>query len=219
MEGNSELASKYKLTYFNIHGRGQPIRMMMALAGQPYEDNRKELEEWFEKHKQDAPLGKLPYLTTEDGHLTCSVAIYNFLATKLKFQPDSEWQRAQSESVMIAAGDLLTTVGTNVYVHTIYKLKPIPEDIEEKRQMCRDEIKKKIDFFSSVAKPGAKFLFGDKMTVADFSLYSINDYCCLQFPETRTVNKRFDSLISNMEADEKFADYLKNRPPSARFGT
>ena len=42
-------------------------------------------------------------------------------------------------------------------------MKPIPDDIEEKKQVCREEIKKKYEFFSTVAKTGAKFMFGDKV--------------------------------------------------------
>ena len=42
-------------------------------------------------------------------------------------------------------------------------MKPIPDDIEEKKQAWKEEIKKKYEFFSTVAKTGAKFMFGDKV--------------------------------------------------------
>ncbi len=38
----------YKLTYFNGRGRGEPIRMLFALAGQEFEDNRVGGDSWQE---------------------------------------------------------------------------------------------------------------------------------------------------------------------------
>lgn len=37
---------KYKLTYFNMTGLGEPIRMLFAYGGIKYEDNRIETEDW-----------------------------------------------------------------------------------------------------------------------------------------------------------------------------
>jgi len=36
----------YKLTYFNARGLGEPIRLIFAQAGVPYEDVRVERSEW-----------------------------------------------------------------------------------------------------------------------------------------------------------------------------
>lgn len=37
---------KYKLTYFNLKGLGEPLRIMFAYAGIIYEDIRIEREDW-----------------------------------------------------------------------------------------------------------------------------------------------------------------------------
>ncbi|VDO93495.1 unnamed protein product [Soboliphyme baturini] len=36
----------YKLTYFDIKGLGEPIRLLFAYVGQPYEDVRVTIEDW-----------------------------------------------------------------------------------------------------------------------------------------------------------------------------
>lgn len=36
----------YKLKYFNARGRAEVIRMVFAVAGVPYEDNRMEGKAW-----------------------------------------------------------------------------------------------------------------------------------------------------------------------------
>ena len=38
------------------------------------------------------------------------------------YQPESEWDRAQSESLMITANDLSQTISTNIYIYTVYKV-------------------------------------------------------------------------------------------------
>jgi len=40
--------SQYKLTYFNIRGRGELARLIFATAGVEYEDNRVERPQWPE---------------------------------------------------------------------------------------------------------------------------------------------------------------------------
>lgn len=50
---------------------------------------------------------------------------------------------------------------------------PEPEDMKEKLQAARDEITKKYEFFSKTAKPGAKYLFGDKVRGA------LRILCCI----------------------------------------
>ncbi|KAK3101193.1 hypothetical protein FSP39_001657 [Pinctada imbricata] len=42
---------KYKLTYFNVRGRGEIIRLALTVAGQEFEDNRFEHNEWPEIKK------------------------------------------------------------------------------------------------------------------------------------------------------------------------
>lgn len=41
----------YKFYYFPVRNLGEPIRMLLNYAGQPFEDVRIPLEEWQEKWK------------------------------------------------------------------------------------------------------------------------------------------------------------------------
>lgn len=40
------MAENYKLRYFNMRGRGEPIRLIFALANVEFEDIRVKAEEW-----------------------------------------------------------------------------------------------------------------------------------------------------------------------------
>lgn len=43
---NKNMAPKYKLNYFNITAKGEPIRLLFHAAGVEFEDNRVAFEEW-----------------------------------------------------------------------------------------------------------------------------------------------------------------------------
>ena len=45
---------QYKLTYFNLRGRGELIRLLFAYAGQEYEDFRFEIAEWPEYKESES---------------------------------------------------------------------------------------------------------------------------------------------------------------------
>jgi len=44
--------SKIKLIYFDIRGLAEPIRWMLQIAGQPFEDERIPLDQWPEQKKR-----------------------------------------------------------------------------------------------------------------------------------------------------------------------
>ena len=58
---------QYKLTYFNIRGRGELARLVFAAAGQEFIDHRIDYPDW-PALKPTTPFGSLPLLDiTEDG--------------------------------------------------------------------------------------------------------------------------------------------------------
>ena len=72
---------QYKLYYFNLLGRAELSRLILAAAGQEYEDVRIERENW-PKLKESTPFGKMPLLEVHDGSnvfkLSQSIAIGKF---------------------------------------------------------------------------------------------------------------------------------------------
>lgn len=54
-----------KLTYFDIEGVAEPVRLALALAGVPFEDVRVKFPDWPEL-KPKTPYGQLPILQIDD---------------------------------------------------------------------------------------------------------------------------------------------------------
>ena len=46
LKSNMSTTPKYKLTYFNVTARAEPIRLILAAAGVKYEDVRIKREDW-----------------------------------------------------------------------------------------------------------------------------------------------------------------------------
>ncbi|KAG7363067.1 glutathione S-transferase, N-terminal domain containing protein [Nitzschia inconspicua] len=57
---------KIKLTYFDIEGAAEPVRLALALSGVDYEDERIKFPDWKEL-KPKTPYGQLPLMAVDDG--------------------------------------------------------------------------------------------------------------------------------------------------------
>jgi len=56
----------YKLYYFNFKAKAELIRVILAAAGQEFEDVRFEREDW-PKYKPLSPFGQVPFFEEHNG--------------------------------------------------------------------------------------------------------------------------------------------------------
>ncbi|CAF3454297.1 unnamed protein product, partial [Rotaria sp. Silwood2] len=72
--------SDLKLYYFNLQARGELTRLILAVAGQKYEDIRFDFNQWPE-FKSKMILGQCPVLELADGtQIPQSLAIARYVA-------------------------------------------------------------------------------------------------------------------------------------------
>ena len=102
---------KYKLIYFNIRARAEPIRWMFAYAGVPFDDYRfqepservsgKPNIEW-NILKPQTPFGTIPVLQVagEEGCLGETTAIARYLTKPLGINGANEWEWSQADSIV-----------------------------------------------------------------------------------------------------------------------
>jgi glutathione S-transferase len=70
---------QYKLTYFDLRALGEPARLILHYAKQPFDDVRITHADW-PKLKPSTPFGQVPVLEVDGKPLAQSFAIYRYLA-------------------------------------------------------------------------------------------------------------------------------------------
>lgn len=94
----------YKLVYFNLRGRAEIARIILAVGGQEYEDFRFEREQWPE-FKPSTPFGQVPVLEVTEGGKTVkiaqSLAIARFLARKFNLDGKTDIEKGEVDMLVI----------------------------------------------------------------------------------------------------------------------
>merc|ERR1711913_207557 len=122
-----------KLTYFNLRGRGEPCRIMLAYGGIKYEDERIP-PPWdpattWPTLKPNTPFGVLPILTWDGEEICQSMACARFVAREVGLYGKSSLEQAQVEERLVSrggeyfVGNSLTWADTHVFMY-ISDLEP-----------------------------------------------------------------------------------------------
>merc|ERR1719400_1927866 len=94
-----------KLTHFNAKGKAETSRLILALAGQKYEDKRIEPSE-MAALKPSLPFGQLPLLEYKGESLSQSMAIARFLANEFCLAGNTSMETAKIDEIVDAINDL-----------------------------------------------------------------------------------------------------------------
>jgi len=71
-----------KLTYFNIEGAAEPLRLALKVSGTDFEDDRIAFKDWKEL-KTKMPYGQLPVMVIDGGRtMTQSMAMLRYIGSK-----------------------------------------------------------------------------------------------------------------------------------------
>ncbi|KAM4809506.1 hematopoietic prostaglandin D synthase [Rhinophrynus dorsalis] len=97
----------YKLTYFNIQGRGEIIRYLFAYMGVNYEDHRIEFSEW-PTIKPCIPYGQLPVLEIDGVIFNQSLAIGRYLARKAGLAGKSDLDELRVDAILDSIDDFVS---------------------------------------------------------------------------------------------------------------
>ena len=95
----------YKLYYFNVKGRAEPIRFVFAQAGVTYEDIRLNKEQWAE-FKPKTPYGTMPVLEVDGKMLAGSGPIERLLAEQYGLAGSNAFENAEIASILDVVDDL-----------------------------------------------------------------------------------------------------------------
>ncbi|XP_030834935.1 S-crystallin 4 isoform X1 [Strongylocentrotus purpuratus] len=162
----------YKLIYFNARGWAEPARMMFALAGCEYVDDRFTHKEWPERKtdKEMFPIGQAPVLLVDDKVIPQSAAISRYLARELNFYGANSLEAAQIDVVLETMADIED------------KMMPLyaDQDAAKKAEVLKAfvEITSKPYFTyleQLIEEAGGKHFVGNKVSLADIHIFNMLD--------------------------------------------
>ncbi|GAB5037747.1 glutathione s-transferase [Nannochloropsis oceanica] len=162
--------SKPKLVYFDIKGRGEPIRLAFAVGGIPFDDERISGADFAKAKGEGAyPFGQLPVLMVEGKTISQSQALLRYAGKKAGLYPkDDDLKALLIDEIVGAVEDVIAA--------TVPSLK---EADEEKKMAMRKELAETTypKWFGLLSKKmeengSGPYFVGDSLTIADLQAYS-----------------------------------------------
>ncbi|CAL8087712.1 unnamed protein product [Calicophoron daubneyi] len=207
-------SAAYKLIYFNVRARAEPIRLLFHAAGVPFDDKRIDSKEW-PKMKPSIPGGRLPVLlVTKEGEKPKfydeSMAIARLFARKFNLLGNTDEEFYKIERLIGQCGDLDREM-INIFCADKERKSQLTEQFTEK---FAPNIVKLI--CQSLTESGGDFLLGSKLSFGDLYLMSTMDQVNVVAPHL--LDEKCAPIQSNRDAvlrdRPNVQTYLKGRPVS-----
>lgn len=142
MKRKYEQQPKLKLYYFDIKGKGEPIRLLCAYGGLELEDYRFVTRDEFLAMREGTRLsfGQVPMLEVDGKHtLVQSSAIMRYLGKLAGLYPSDPIQAAKVDALMDQEADTFT--GTTVLTYGMrFGIDLTPDVIEKSHEYICDEV-------------------------------------------------------------------------------
>jgi len=203
--------NRYKLTYFDIQGRAEVIRLCFKAAGVPFQDIRITGEEWA-KLKEKTPYGGLPILEMDGQTFGESGAIMRWAARKFGLAGKTDADELMVEAVVTQSIGLLDEFVVWHFCKDEEKKEELATKVKElctKFCKCWDAVAKEHKSSSRTYT----YLVGNTLTVADLAmLQSMNILGKLPGFDL-TPYKKLMSNKATVECVPTLKEYLAKRKP------
>ncbi|CAG5117476.1 unnamed protein product [Candidula unifasciata] len=186
-----------RLIYFDARGKAEISRLVLAAAGQTYEDVRLTKEQW-PAEKPNTPFLQLPVLEIDGKRYGQSIAIATYLAREFGFCGKSNIEELQINQAIQLAVDLMNTGSKAFYESDPAKKFP-----------------KYFQFFEKLLKEsGTGFVVGNSLTLADIVFYDLVFNYISRKVASIEGYPLLQALSKTVESNEKIKAYLAARKPT-----
>ena len=201
------MAPKIKVTYFNIRGRAEPVRLLLAYGGLEYEDCRLtpgfvDPKPWMAL-KPKTPYGGLPLLEWNGETLAQSLAITRFVAREVGLAGRNSLECAQADEVVDAFNDLMEAGGKAFFskdeaVMKKYATETVPNGLMnlEKRLSSR----------------GGQYFAGNALTWADIIAYNFCTGLADEMKPDLSKYPKMKNLVDRVSAIPNIKTWVEKRP-------
>src|SRR5437868_3863930 len=191
------------LTYFDVRGRAEVIRLMLEETATPYRERRVAVEEW-PMLKPTLPLNQLPIYEEGDLYIFQSHAIYRYLARKFNLNGRSEREQIRCDMVEETFADAQSVIGGFYWNPEFAKKR------DEFEATTLPDVLAKLQRILEQNNNGAGYWVGDNLTLGVFVAWHTLDY--VRPFSQRTLN-RFEKLSAfkrRFELRPRIAAYLQS---------
>ena len=174
------MAPKVKLTYFNLRGRAEVSRLLLAYGGIEYEDCRlkpgfEDPTEWM-KLKPTTPYGSLPLLEWNGCCIAQSITIARFIAREVGLAGRTSLECAQADEVVDTISDLFNAMGKAMF----------SKDPEDMKKCMAETVPTTLAYLEKrLCARGGQYMAGNALTWADVYLYTL----CSALPDQSCLDK------------------------------
>jgi len=201
----------YKIIYFDGRGRAEVMRLIFAVAGVDYTDERVDFGPGLAAVKPLAPFGQLPLLEV-DGKILCqSNTCARYLAKHFKLAGKTDLEQAQADMIV----DCLEDCWKPILVFN-FEIKDETKKAEAKKKFLEEQLPQFLTYLENILKKnhgGDKFIVGTELTWADLAL--IHYLFGVELAEGSAQlakHPKLKSLKEKVEALPKVAAWLAKRP-------
>ncbi|XP_067942696.1 glutathione S-transferase 3-like [Watersipora subatra] len=209
------MAQSDKLVYLSVRARGEPIRMLYALAEKSLDEDRYGFSQWEKlKSSIETPLGQLPILTTKEGTLCLSNTISRYVAKKFGLVGEGLWNETLNDLIVETLQEFVNSLIKQVIVWKVLKFAPEPEDGKKAVEEQRAELLKRLAYIRSIKEKQGKhkFLLCNKMQLADVWLYNTLELSKSAFEDAMEITPWIKEFTASVQADPRMKKYLGIRP-------
>ncbi|KAK0050281.1 glutathione S-transferase 7 [Biomphalaria pfeifferi] len=195
-----------KLIYFNGRGRAELSRLILAVAGQKYEDVRIVGENW-PAEKSKTPFGQLPVLEVDGQTFGQSLAIATYLAREFNLYGKTNLDGLKIDQVVQLCVDFQNSSSK------VFFEKDENKKAESLKNLREVEVPKYLGFFEKLLKEsGSGYFVGSSLTLAELYVYDL----LFNFQE-RSIVKLDDfhllnTLYTKVDNQDKIKAYVSKRP-------
>ncbi|KAH9508185.1 Glutathione S-transferase 7 [Bulinus truncatus] len=186
-----------KIIYFDARGRAEVCRIILAAAGQSWDDVRHTKETW-PTEKPNTPFGQLPVLEIDGKRYAQSIAMANYCAR--------EFDGLQIDQVVQLGNDFLSAAVKAFYESDENKKAELLKNLKEV------EAPKYLTFFERLLKEsGTGYFVGNSLTLADIYVYDLIYSFSKRGQLTTDGYPHLQELTKIVESNDKIKKYLASR--------
>uniref|UniRef100_A0A6P7H5C9 glutathione transferase n=1 Tax=Diabrotica virgifera virgifera TaxID=50390 RepID=A0A6P7H5C9_DIAVI len=203
------MAHTYKLTYFDLTARAEPIRMLFNYGEIPFEDKRIQFGDW-PKIKSTTPLGQLPVLEIDGKAIPQAIAICRHVASLVKLD----------------GKDAKENLALDVAVETLLDLQKLGFESmlgsDAKKKEALENLKKSIPTYFGQLEDYAKkhngYIAFDRLSWADILFVCVYELLVnVAGKEAVSAYPNLQRVKKNVLAAKGINKWIKNRPTSQGY--